>query len=77
MYKRQHIDRSILFPMADHIAFAVKRMENKEQISNPLNDDIRVMFDREYKLSLIHIWHHRGRMLYDSGNMEASGEKRH
>ena len=29
-----HIDRSILFPMADHIAFAVKRMENKEQISN-------------------------------------------
>jgi len=27
-----HIDRSILFPMADHIAFAVKRMENKELI---------------------------------------------
>lgn len=24
-------------------------MENKEQISNPLNDDIRVMFYREYK----------------------------
>ena len=46
-----HIDRSILFPMADHIAFAVKRMENKEQISNPLNDDIRVMFYREYKIA--------------------------
>ncbi len=37
--------------MADHIAFAVKRMENKEQISNPLNDDIRVMFYREYKIA--------------------------
>ena len=46
-----HIDRSILFPMADHIAFAVKRMENKEQISNPLNDDIRVMFYKEYKIA--------------------------
>lgn len=46
-----NIDRSILFPMADHIAFAVKRMENKEQISNPLNDDIRVMFYREYKIA--------------------------
>lgn len=45
------IDRSILFPMADHIAFAVKRMENKEQISNPLNDDIRVLFYREYKVA--------------------------
>ena len=46
-----HIDRSILFPMADHIAFAVKRMENAEQISNPLNDDIRVMFYKEYKIA--------------------------
>ena len=45
------IDRSILFPMADHIAFAVKRMENKEQISNPLNDDIRVLFYQEYKVA--------------------------
>ena len=26
-------------------------MENKEQISNPLNDDIRVMFYREYKIA--------------------------
>ena len=46
-----HIDRSILFPMADHIAFAVKRMENAKQISNPLNDDIRVMFYKEYKIA--------------------------
>lgn len=43
------IDRSILFPMADHIEFAVKRMKNGEQISNPLTEDIRVLFHMEYK----------------------------
>lgn len=45
------IDRSILFSMADHIAFAVKRIKNNEQISNPLNDDIRVLFYKEYKIA--------------------------
>lgn len=43
------IDRSILFPMADHIAFAVKRIQNQEQISNPLTSDIRALFHMEYK----------------------------
>ncbi len=43
------IDWSILFPMADHIAFAVKRIQNKEQISNPLTGDIRALFHMEYK----------------------------
>lgn len=43
------IDWAILFPMADHIAFAVKRIRNQEQISNPLTDDIRVLFHMEYK----------------------------
>ena len=37
------IDRSIVFPMADHLDFAVRRIQNGEQISNPLTDDIRVM----------------------------------
>lgn len=45
------IDRSILFPMADHIAFAVKRIQNGEQISNPLTDDIKVLFHAEYKIA--------------------------
>ena len=45
------IDRNILFSMADHIAFAVKRIKNNEQISNPLNDDIRVLFYKEYKIA--------------------------
>ncbi len=38
------IDRMVLFPLADHIAFAVKRIQNHEQISNPLTEDIRVLF---------------------------------
>ncbi len=46
------IDKSVLFPMADHIEYAVKRMKNNEQISNPLTDDIRVMFHMEYKVAL-------------------------
>ncbi|MDD3361103.1 MAG: PRD domain-containing protein [Hespellia sp.] len=45
------IDRSILFPMADHIAYALKRIRAGEQISNPLTDDIRVLFYKEYKVA--------------------------
>ena len=43
------IDKNILFPMADHIAFAVQRIRANEQISNPLTDDIRILFHMEYK----------------------------
>ena len=46
------IDRSILFPMADHIAFAVKRMQKGEQISNPLTPDIKTLFSGEFKVAL-------------------------
>ncbi|MCR4629516.1 MAG: PRD domain-containing protein [Clostridium sp.] len=45
------IDRSILFPMADHIAFAVQRMKKKEEIRNPLNADIQLLFHTEYKVA--------------------------
>ena len=45
------IDRSILFPMADHIEYAVKRIQKKEQISNPLTEDIKVLFYKEYKVA--------------------------
>lgn len=45
------IDRNIFFPMADHIEFAVKRIKNNEQISNPLTDDIRILFHMEYKVA--------------------------
>lgn len=43
------IDREILFPMADHIHFAVKRVKRGEVIANPLNQDIQVLFYKEYK----------------------------
>ena len=43
------IDWAILFHMADHIAYAVKRIRNQEQISNPLTEDIRALFHMEYK----------------------------
>lgn len=45
------IDGSILFPMADHIEYAIKRIRSREQISNPLTDDIRVLFHMEYKVA--------------------------
>ena len=45
------IDRSILFPMADHIAFAAARIRRGEQISNPLTQDIQILFYKEYKVA--------------------------
>ena len=45
------IDRKILFPMADHIEYAVQRIQRNEQISNPLTEDIRVLFYKEYKVA--------------------------
>lgn len=47
----QTIDRNILFPLADHIEYAVKRIQNHDQISNPLTDDIRLLFYKEYKVA--------------------------
>lgn len=43
------LDRNVLFPMADHLEFAVKRIQNHEEIHNPLTDDIRVLFHLEFK----------------------------
>ena len=43
------IDRGILFPLADHISFAVARIKRQEQISNPLTEDIKVLFYNEFK----------------------------
>lgn len=45
------IDRTILFPMADHLEYAIRRIQRQEQISNPLTDDIRVLFYKEYKVA--------------------------
>lgn len=47
------IDRNVLFPLADHIEFAVKRIISDKQISNPLTDDIRVLFYKEFKVACL------------------------
>lgn len=46
------VDKSILFPMADHIEFAVKRLKNGESIRNPLTADIKMLFAEEYYVAL-------------------------
>ena len=49
--KFKKVDQNILFPLADHIAFAVKRIKNNEEISNPLTEDIRALFSEEYDVA--------------------------
>ena len=49
--KFKKVDENILCPLADHIAFAVKRIKNNEHISNPLTPDIRALFPEEYEVA--------------------------
>lgn len=49
--KFKKVDKNILCPLADHIAFAIKRIKNNEQISNPLTQDIRALFSEEYEVA--------------------------
>lgn len=45
------VDRGVLIPLADHIDFAIKRMREQGEISNPLISDIQVLFHMEYKVA--------------------------
>ena len=45
------VDRSVLIPLADHIDFAVRRIKEQGEISNPLISDIQVLFHMEYKVA--------------------------
>ena len=47
------VDRRIMIRLADHISFAVSRIRNQEQISNPLTDDIRVLFHNEFQAASV------------------------
>lgn len=49
--KFKEVDENILCPLADHIAFAIKRIKNNEHISNPLTADIRALFSEEYEVA--------------------------
>ena len=46
------IDEGILLPLADHICYAMKRMEEKIMPSNPFLQDIRLLFPDEYNVAL-------------------------
>ena len=46
------IDRNILVPLADHIAFALTRIRSKMNITNPFSNDIRLLYPREYEVAL-------------------------
>ena len=44
-----NVDHNIVFPMADHLEYAAKRIQNNDEISNPLLNDIKILFHNEYK----------------------------
>lgn len=45
----ESVDHNVLFPLADHLAFTVKRVKNHEEILNPLLNDIKILFSVEFK----------------------------
>src|SRR5699024_5968001 len=50
--KFQNIDRNILLPLADHIAFAITRIKGNLNITNPFANDIRLLYPEEYAIAL-------------------------
>ena len=48
------IDQNMLLPLADHLAFAVARVRDGGALSNPLTEDIRALFPKEFDVA------HRG-----------------
>ena len=47
----EDIDENKLLPLADHIAFAINRMQNKIQITNPFSNEIRLLYPEEWKIA--------------------------
>ena len=45
------VDNHILLPLADHIAFAIKRMEEGLELQNPFIQEIKVLFEEEYAIA--------------------------
>lgn len=50
--KFEKFNNDILLPLADHIYFAIKRMEENIMPSNPFINDIRLLFPDEYEVAL-------------------------
>lgn len=49
--KFEDIDENKLLPLADHIAFAINRMQNKMQVTNSFSNEIRLLYPEEWKIA--------------------------
>lgn len=47
----EDIDENKILPLADHIAFAINRMQNKIRITNPFSNEIRLLYPEEWKIA--------------------------
>ena len=50
--KFEQVNHDILIPLADHIHFTIKRMDENILPSNPFTYDIRLLFPDEYEVAL-------------------------
>lgn len=50
--KFDYVDTKILLPLADHIDFSIKRMQENVTMSNPFKKDIELLFPEEYLIAL-------------------------
>lgn len=50
--KFKEVNHDILIPLADHIHFTIKRMDENILPSNPFTYDIRLLFPDEYEVAL-------------------------
>ena len=46
------VDKNILLPLADHIAFSIERMKADMDISNPFASEIALLYNEEYEVAL-------------------------
>lgn len=49
--KFDRLDESKLLPLADHIAFAVQRIQSNLSISNPFTNEIRLLYPEEWSIA--------------------------
>lgn len=49
---KDKVDGKVLLPLADHIAFAIERINGNMNISNPFANDIKLLFPDEYTIAL-------------------------
>ena len=46
------VDKNILLPLADHIAFSIERMKADMDISNPFASEIALLYKEEYEVAV-------------------------